>query len=63
MYKVLALDLDGTVLKDDHTIHPEVKRRFKKPNKVVMSWLLQVDTTQLRDLTTTIGVRYANHLL
>ncbi|WP_087020643.1 Cof-type HAD-IIB family hydrolase [Thaumasiovibrio subtropicus] len=26
MYKVLALDLDGTVLSDDHTIHPEVKR-------------------------------------
>ncbi|QMV13566.1 Cof-type HAD-IIB family hydrolase [Vibrio spartinae] len=26
MYKVLALDLDGTVLTDDHTIHPEVKQ-------------------------------------
>ena len=25
MYKVLALDLDGTVLSDDHTIHPQVK--------------------------------------
>ncbi|EPW4423549.1 HAD-IIB family hydrolase [Vibrio vulnificus] len=25
MYKVLALDLDGTVLTDDHSIHPEVK--------------------------------------
>jgi len=25
MYKVLALDLDGTVLTDEHTIHPEVK--------------------------------------
>jgi Cof subfamily protein (haloacid dehalogenase superfamily) len=26
MYKVLALDLDGTVLSNDHTINPEVKR-------------------------------------
>lgn len=26
MYQVLALDLDGTVLTDDHTIHPEVKQ-------------------------------------
>ncbi len=25
MYKVLALDLDGTVRSDDHTIHPQVK--------------------------------------
>lgn len=25
MYKILALDLDGTVLTDTHTIHPEVK--------------------------------------
>ncbi|MPW35093.1 Cof-type HAD-IIB family hydrolase [Vibrio sp. B1Z05] len=26
MYKVLALDLDGTVLTDKHTIHPKVKQ-------------------------------------
>lgn len=30
MYKVLALDLDGTVLKDDHTIHPEVKKAIQE---------------------------------
>lgn len=30
MYKVLALDLDGTVLKDDHTIHPDVKKAIQE---------------------------------
>ena len=30
MYKVLALDLDGTVLQDDHTIHPEVKKAIQE---------------------------------
>ncbi|OAJ94732.1 Cof-type HAD-IIB family hydrolase [Vibrio bivalvicida] len=30
MYKVLALDLDGTVLTDEHTIHPEVKRAIQE---------------------------------
>jgi Cof subfamily protein (haloacid dehalogenase superfamily) len=29
MYKVLALDLDGTVLTDNHTIHPEVKQAIR----------------------------------
>lgn len=30
MYKVLALDLDGTVLTDDHRIHPEVKKAIQE---------------------------------
>ncbi|CAH6862862.1 HAD family hydrolase [Vibrio chagasii] len=30
MYQVLALDLDGTVLTDDHTIHPEVKKAIQE---------------------------------
>ncbi|GAB7225192.1 Cof-type HAD-IIB family hydrolase [Vibrio owensii] len=30
MYKVLALDLDGTVLTDDHSIHPEVKKAIQE---------------------------------
>ncbi len=30
MYKVLALDLDGTVLTDKHTIHPEVKKMIQE---------------------------------
>ncbi|MDE1335887.1 Cof-type HAD-IIB family hydrolase [Vibrio aestuarianus] len=30
MYKVLALDLDGTVLTDEHTIHPEVKMAIQQ---------------------------------
>lgn len=30
MYKVLALDLDGTVLTDDHTIHPDVQKAIQK---------------------------------
>ncbi|MDN3680920.1 Cof-type HAD-IIB family hydrolase [Vibrio tapetis subsp. quintayensis] len=30
MYKVLALDLDGTVLTDEHTINPEVKRAIQE---------------------------------
>lgn len=30
MYKVLALDLDGTVLTDEHTIHPEVKNAIQQ---------------------------------
>lgn len=29
MYQVLALDLDGTVLTDKHTIHPEVKKAIQ----------------------------------
>lgn len=29
MYQVLALDLDGTVLTDEHTIHPEVKKAIQ----------------------------------
>ena len=32
MYKVLALDLDGTVLTDDHTIHPQVKKAIQEVN-------------------------------
>ncbi|MBF9000923.1 Cof-type HAD-IIB family hydrolase [Vibrio nitrifigilis] len=30
MYKVLALDLDGTVLNDQQTIHPEVKQAIRE---------------------------------
>ncbi|GAM70333.1 hypothetical protein JCM19236_6055 [Vibrio sp. JCM 19236] len=30
MYKVLALDLDGTVLNDEHGIHPEVKQAIRE---------------------------------
>lgn len=30
MYKVLALDLDGTVLTDEHTIHPLLKRAIQQ---------------------------------
>lgn len=30
MYKVLALDLDGTVLTDNHTVHPEVKKAIQE---------------------------------
>ncbi len=30
MYKVLALDLDGTVLTDNDTIHPEVKKAIQE---------------------------------
>lgn len=30
MYKVLALDLDGTVLTDNHTIHHEVKQAIRQ---------------------------------
>ncbi|EHN69476.1 pyridoxal phosphatase [Aliivibrio fischeri] len=33
MYKVLALDLDGTVLTDNHTIHPEVKKAIQEVKK------------------------------
>lgn len=33
MYKVLALDLDGTVLTDEHTIHPEVKLAIQEANE------------------------------
>lgn len=33
MYKVLALDLDGTVLADDHRIHPEVKQAIIEAKK------------------------------
>ncbi|MFA0441241.1 HAD family hydrolase [Vibrio sp. 10N.286.49.C2] len=33
-YKVLALDLDGTVLTDDHTIHPAVKLAIHEAQKV-----------------------------
>ncbi|MDV7105756.1 Cof-type HAD-IIB family hydrolase [Vibrio sp. TH_r3] len=30
MYKVLALDLDGTILTDDHTVHPQVKKAIQE---------------------------------
>lgn len=30
MYKVLALDLDGTVLTDEHTIHPQVRQAIQE---------------------------------
>ncbi|WP_042844697.1 Cof-type HAD-IIB family hydrolase [Providencia rettgeri] len=33
MYKVLALDLDGTVLTQDHTIHPEVRQAIQAATK------------------------------
>ena len=33
MYKVLALDLDGTVLTDEQTINPEVKQAIKEAAK------------------------------
>ncbi|GAM58596.1 hydrolase [Vibrio ishigakensis] len=33
MYKVLALDLDGTVLNDEHGIHPEVKQAITEAQK------------------------------
>ncbi|MGF1777558.1 pyridoxal phosphatase [Vibrio nomapromontoriensis] len=33
-YQVLALDLDGTVLTDDHTIHPEIKQAISEAQKV-----------------------------
>lgn len=33
MYKVLALDLDGTVLTAQHTIHPEVKSAIQNATK------------------------------
>ena len=33
MYKVLALDLDGTVLNDEHRIHPEVKAAISQAAK------------------------------
>ena len=33
-YQVLALDLDGTVLTDDHTIQPEVKQAIQDAQKV-----------------------------
>ncbi|MFV0576446.1 MAG: Cof-type HAD-IIB family hydrolase [Vibrio sp.] len=34
MYKVLALDLDGTVLTDEHQIHPEVKQAIIDATKL-----------------------------
>ncbi len=33
MYNVLALDLDGTVLTQEHTIHPAVKQAIHKAAK------------------------------
>ncbi|MGF1830907.1 Cof-type HAD-IIB family hydrolase [Photobacterium angustum] len=33
MYKLLALDLDGTVLTDNHTIHPNVKASIQEISK------------------------------
>lgn len=34
MYKVLALDLDGTVLNSEHGIHPEVKAAIREASEV-----------------------------
>ncbi|MGB5444391.1 MAG: Cof-type HAD-IIB family hydrolase [Psychromonas sp.] len=34
MYKVLALDLDGTVLNSEHGIHPEVKAAIREATEV-----------------------------
>ena len=46
MYKVLALDLDGTVLKDDHTIHPEVKKAIQEAKQRVLYLFPEVGPNQ-----------------
>ena len=52
MYKIIACDLDETLLSDDRSISKEISKRFKKLKNWVLSLFLlqEEDTIRLMEL-------------